>query len=453
MKRSIYTSLLMIIALILVMMFISAPGFSQSTYTITANGKWSSSIPATCYSCTIRISSNVTLTIDESVTCQNCTFQGGAMTMNNHTLNLQYAGILTTTNFNNTSLTITGNSGQVTVNAPLSLTGATFSFNNASSMTSSYELDLSASKIYLNDNSSMTANGFLGTPLKLMQTSQIVVGNGSKTSAATLSISGPLVDIYDNSSVTVANTNNGYYDWLGYEYYTSTSSSTPTYHNTLNNQMNCGSGYPQSCALNAAFGPSMMSSGGLVPGNTLPVVLDAFTALPDNDKTVSLSWNTQLEVNSSHFTIQRSADGENWQEIGTVRAQGNSSITTAYTFTDEHPLTGSNFYRLQMVDLDNSFTYSEVKVVRASTISQISFFPNPARDYVNVSLGTTSAATGATSVRLINLAGQVLQEQQVTPAPGAVVSFHLSNYATGVYILSIVRADGSQESRQFLINR
>jgi hypothetical protein len=373
--------------------------------------------------------------------------------MNNHTLNLQYTASLTTTNFKNTSLTVSGNSGQVTVNAPLSLSSSTFTFNNASSITTSYEVDLTASKIVLNDNTSMTANGFLGTPLKLMQSSQIVIGNGSKTSTATLNVSGPLMDIYDNSFVTVANTNNGYYNWLGYDYYTSTSSTNPTYHNTLNNQMNCGGGYPQSCALNSAFGPSTMSSGGLVPGNTLPVVLDAFTAVLDNDKTISLSWKTELEVNSSHFTIGRSADGVNWETIGTVRAQGNSSNTTDYTFTDEHPLSGSNFYRLQMVDLDNSFTYSEVKVVRASVIDEIGFFPNPARDYVNVSLGATTTATGTVTVRLISLTGQVMQEQRIAAAPGAVVSFRLANYASGVYILSVIGADGSQDSRQVLINR
>ncbi|HXB95307.1 MAG TPA: hypothetical protein VNU70_09120, partial [Puia sp.] len=421
MKRCIYPTLLMIMALVLLLMLMSAPGFGQTTYTISTNENWSSSLPTTCFSCTIRINTGVTLTIDKSVTCQNCAFQGGAMTMNNHTLNLQYSGALTTTNFNNTSLTVLGTSGQVTVNAPISLSNSVFTFKNASSMTTSYEVDLSASDIYLNDNSSMTANGLIGTPLKLMHSSQIVIGNGSKTSTAQLTVSGPLMDIYDNSFVTVANTSNGYYNWLGYEYYSSTASTSPIYHNTLNNQMNCGSGFPQSCALDAAFGPSMMSSGGLVPGNTLPVVLDGFTAVLNSDKTVALTWETRQEMNSADFTIERSADGEDWENIGTVRAQGNSTSATDYSFTDEHPVGGTNFYRLQMVDIDNSFAYSDVKVVRTSVINQVTFFPNPARDYVNVSLGGATATTDMVAVRLINLSGRVMQEQRVAPAPGTIV--------------------------------
>ena len=450
MIRPAYATLLIVMVLMLVFLLFSAPGFSQTTYTITTNGKWSSSIPATCNSCTIKISTNATLTIDESVTCQNCTLQGGAITMNNQTLNLQYAGILTATNFNNTSLTVSGNSGKVTVNAPLSLSGSTFTFNNGSSITESYEVDLSSSKIYLNDNATMTDNALLTTPLKLMSGSQIVVGNGSATSTAKLNINGPMLDIFDNSSITVANSNNAYYDWLGYDYYTTTAATTPTYHNTLNNQLNCGSGSSNGCALNAAFGPSTLSSGGLIPGNTLPVVLDDFTATLSTEKTVALSWNTGLEVNSAHFTIERSADGENWSAIGTVRAQGNSAIRTDYSFTDEQPLAGSDFYRLQMVDVDNSFTYSEVKVVRTSSLAQISFFPNPARDFVNVSLGT-SGAPGTATIRLISLSGQLMQQQTTTP--GTAVSFRVSNYASGVYILSVVDAAGSQETREVLINR
>ncbi|HVS96848.1 MAG TPA: T9SS type A sorting domain-containing protein [Puia sp.] len=452
MKRSNYPTLMMM-ALMLSTMIISAPAFSQTTYSINSTGKWSSSIPATCNTCTINIASAATLTIDETVTCQNCTFQGGAMTITNHTLNLQYSGTVTTTNFVGTALTVAATSGKMTVNAPLSLNNSTITFSGSSSITTSYELDLTASTIYLNDKSTMTANGSLGTPLKLMQSSRIVVGDGQSSSTATLSVSGPLVEVYDNSFLAVSNTNNGYYNWLGYMYYATTASSTPTYHNTLNNQLNCGAGYTKSCAMNAAFGPSTLSSGGLVSGITLPVVLDDFNAAIGSDNTVALTWKTQMETNSAHFTIERSVDGETWETIGMVRAQGNSAVASDYSFTDERPAGGTNFYRLQMVDLDNSFTYSEVKVVRTSVIGQISFYPNPARDYVNVSLGNGNAGAGTATVRLISLAGQVMQQQRIAQAPGAVVSFRVSNYPAGIYILSVVAADGSRDSRQMVISK
>jgi len=446
MKRSIYTFLLNLITL---------TAFTQTSYKITSNGSWSSSIPTTCINCSITISSNVTLTIDQSATCMNCTFQGGNILVPGKSFSLLYAGTETTTNFTGTTVNVTGNNGQITVNAPLSLTNSTFTFNNNSTFTTSYEVDLTASTIDLYDNSSMTSTGSASTQVNLVSSSHINIGNGSQLSNATLTVNGPSLNVYDKSSVTIGNDNNSYFDWSAYTYYpnvNANSHASRTY-STLSTTMNCGSGYPHACSTAYVYGPASLSSGGLVSGITLPIVLDAFAATLNNDKTIGLNWNTQQESNSSHINIQRSTDGENWETIGTVQAKGNSSTATEYNFTDEHPVSGNNFYRLQLVDLDNSFTYSDVKVVRTSAIGTVSFFPNPARDYVNVSLGSAVNTTETVTVRLISMSGQVMQEQQTAAAAGTVVSFRVSNYASGIYILSVTGQNGTHETRELMINR
>ena len=60
----------------------------------------------------------------------------------------------------------------------------------------------------------------------------------------------------------------------------------------------------------------------------LPVILVDFNAVLNNSKTVDISWSTQQEINSSHFDVQRSNDGVNWNVIGTVKAKGNASYTS-----------------------------------------------------------------------------------------------------------------------------
>lgn len=445
MKRSLYTFFLTLITL---------SALSQTTYKITSSSNWSSSIPTSCINCTIDISGSATLTVDQSVTCMNCSFDGGSILIPGKALTLLYAGSLTPTSFSGTTLTATGNS-LITVDAPLSLTNSTFTFDNGSSIITTYEVDLNASRINLYDNSSMLSTGGASTSVNLTNNSQIAVGNGSQTSSASLMISGPALNIYDKSTIGLGNDNNTYFNWSSFTYYPSTSSSSHAAksYSTLSTTMNCGSGYPHACNMASVYGPASLNASGVIPVNTLPIVLDVFTAILNSDKTVGLSWNTLQETNSSHITIQRSADGENWEDLGTVQARGNSATETEYRFTDEHPLTGNNFYRLQLVDLDNSFNYSEVKVVRTSTIGNISFFPNPARDYVNVSLGSAVNVSETVTVRLISITGQVMQEQQTSASAGAVVSFRVNNYASGVYFLSVIRADGSQESRQLIISR
>ena len=432
---------------------ISVNSFAQTSYTIAANGKWSTTIPVSCINCTITIAAGKTLSIDKSVTCMNCIITGGSITDSNQTLSLLYAGVQTTTYFQSTALNVYGNSGKVTVNAPLSLTNATFTFYNNSSFTTSYELDLSASRINLYDTSSMTSTGGPATLINLENNSHIVIGNGSQTSKSIFTVSGPTLTVYDNSTVAVGNNNNTYYNWSNYNYSSSTGSATVKPFSTMGSTVGCGSSYPHSCSNPFVYGPSTIGSSGIVPGNTLPIVLEDFTAILNNDKTITLNWNTELEVNSSHITIQRSADGESWNDIGTVQAKGTSAIQVAYTFTDEQPLTGNNFYRLQLVDQDNTFTYSEIKAIRTSSIGAITFFPNPARDYVNVSLGNALSSGEAVSVRLISLSGQVMQEQRTTASAGTMVSFHVTNYAAGVYILSVAGQDGTQESRELVISR
>jgi hypothetical protein len=424
---------------------------AQTSYTISSNANWSTTLPSTCYACTININSGITLTVDKSATCQNCTFVGGTVSIASQTLNLQYANTETATNFNGTNLVASG-TAQVVVNAPLTLSNAIFTFNNTSSMTTSYNVTLTTSTIDLYGNSSMTSNGGAGTTIDLMSSSRIVIGNGSLTSSSIFTVSGPTLNIYDNSSVAVANQNNVYYNWSSYNYQkndNANANSAKSY-GTSGLGMNCGAGYAHNCTNPSLYGPATVASG-VTSTVTLPVILDGFVGLLNSNHTVTLNWNTQMEINFSHFTIERSADGANWEDIGTMQAVGNSAVQTDYSYTDEQPLTGMNYYRLVLVNMDNSYTYSQVVVMESAPIARISFFPNPAHDYVNVALGGTTGSQ--VTILLSSISGRLMQEKAATTGSGVVVSFPIQNVAAGMYILTVVNADGTRESSPILISK
>jgi Secretion system C-terminal sorting domain len=445
MKRS--TIILPLIATLLM----SSSAIAQTTYTIptAATTQWSAVLPSTCDACTITIPSGSTLAVNESVTCQNCTFSGGTLSISSERLNIQYAGSLTTTNFNGTTVLASGTS-QVIVNAPLSLTNASFTFSNTSSMTTSYNVSLSASKIYLDDNSSMTTNGGSSTTIDLSNSSQIVIGNATTTTTAIFTVSGPTLNLYDKSGVALENQNSVYYNWSNYNY-ASTSAASGNSYASSGVAINCGAGYTHKCTNPSVYGPATLSAAGVVPGVTLPIVLTGFSAVLNNDHGVTLDWNTQEEVNFSHFIIERSADGKTWDEIGTVEAKGNSEVETAYTYVDGQPLTGTNFYRLTEVNLDNSYIYSPVVVVRTTTLAQITLFPNPASNYINVSLaGNTPSAV---TVLLTSAAGQRLAEKQTMGGAGTIVTIPVENLVSGLYIITVISADGSRESSPVLVSR
>jgi len=234
MKTNFYKSILSTLSLVLASLFLHA-----TSYTIAANANWSAKLPATCANCTIIIAGSATLTIDESVTCQNCTFEGGTVSMTNQTFNIQYTGSVAATSFIGTKLIANGTS-KVIVNAPLSLTGSTFTFNNTASLTTSYQVDLLASKINLNDNTSMMSTGSASTPINLVGSSQIVIGSGTKTSSAIFTVSGPTLDVIDNSSVSLGNENNVFFDWANYITAPGVSSSAQKPYSTSSSTLNCG---------------------------------------------------------------------------------------------------------------------------------------------------------------------------------------------------------------------
>jgi hypothetical protein len=202
------------------------------------------------------------------------------------------------------------------------------------------------------------------------------------------------------------------------------------------------------------FSPADHSIEGVItlsaPG-TLPITLSAFDAVLDGSQ-VDLAWTTALEINSDHFAVQRSTDaGTTWTTLGTVAAHGNSSLPINYSYTDTKPAQGTNEYRLQMVDKDGKFAYSTVLSVRLGLITSVSIYPNPARDYVNITLGGNSNENMI--IRLFNQAGQIVQEKNVSNAGGTTVPLSVSSYPEGSYIIVVTGADGSRQINKLLITK
>ena len=209
------------------------------------------------------------------------------------------------------------------------------------------------------------------------------------------------------------------------------------------NDVQASSAAPANAGLS---GPVTLSATG-----TLPILLMDFNAIL-NDGAADLTWTTALEINSDHFTIQRSTDaGATWTNIGTVAAHGNSSTAINYSFTDNKIPQGTSEYRLQMVDKDGKFAYSEVRSIRVGIVTSVSVYPNPAHDYVNVTLAGSS--TEGMVIRLFNQSGQVLLEKNVSNAGGTTIPLAVSNYPEGNYIVVVTAADGSRQVNKLVITK
>ncbi|MDQ8004631.1 MAG: S8 family serine peptidase [Pedobacter sp.] len=109
--------------------------------------------------------------------------------------------------------------------------------------------------------------------------------------------------------------------------------------------------------------------------NTLPVTINSFTASKQANG-VHLKWTTLSEINHKHFVVERSVEGNAFNEIGTVEP----NTSKQYSFVDKFPNWGINYYRIVQVDRDGKTETFGPKVVNfdVATVS-IQLYANPVK--------------------------------------------------------------------------
>ena len=116
---------------------------------------------------------------------------------------------------------------------------------------------------------------------------------------------------------------------------------------------------------------------GVASGGLLPIKLLSFEANQEN-RLVQLNWKTLSEKNSKIFQVERSTDGILFTKIGEVKAAGNSEVLKTYGFTDtDLPQHTNWYYRLRLVDRDDTYSFSKVIQLQSIASNQIHVFPNP----------------------------------------------------------------------------
>jgi hypothetical protein len=177
-----------------------------------------------------------------------------------------------------------------------------------------------------------------------------------------------------------------------------------------------------------------------VTGCTLPLTLIDFTATKNKNGTVSLNWQTANEVNTSHFTLQRSLNAINFNNLTSISAKQNSAANK-YDFTDDIAKikSGTLYYRLQMVDKDGKFTTSKiVSVIVENNKVEFSIEPNPATSYFIIKSNTLLNETNAL-ITIIDFSGKVVVKQNVNLNISQKIN--ISVLPKGVYIIDIKTTD------------
>ena len=170
----------------------------------------------------------------------------------------------------------------------------------------------------------------------------------------------------------------------------------------------------------------------------LPVRLGAFTVLKVDDA-AKINWTTEVEINSSHFIVERSSNGSTWTAIATVTAKGSSSTKTDYEIYDNVPARGINYYRLRMIDKNGKFELSGLRNALFDSKNAVEVAPNPAKDYINLYISKTAGRQTPAAIQVMNTAGKVVYS---TTSSQSHIQINTMNLAKGLYFVKVITVDG-----------
>jgi hypothetical protein len=173
-----------------------------------------------------------------------------------------------------------------------------------------------------------------------------------------------------------------------------------------------------------------------IPGcNTvaLPIELVNFSASLEGD-IVYLAWTTASEINNDYFTVQRSKDGINWENLMDVNGAGNSTTVLYYRAADTQPIIGTSYYRLIQYDVDGAFSESPIVALQYDVLDAFYVYPNPSNGIVTIA---SAGSEEKFNFKIMNLNGKVIGATTTAINGSESAIAHLEGYQSGVYLIRI----------------
>ena len=162
----------------------------------------------------------------------------------------------------------------------------------------------------------------------------------------------------------------------------------------------------------AADGYCNQVSGSSLLPVIMPVVYASFSAALTNDKQVKLTWITGEERNAKEYIVERMTGNDAYTPVGSVTAVGNTTMPQTYTFVDDRPHEGYNYYRLKQIDYNGQTYYSNM-VSMAVTILQTRILNSQWVDN-NLELSFNTSAAGIFTFLLYDMQGRCITKEDIS---------------------------------------
>jgi Secretion system C-terminal sorting domain len=169
---------------------------------------------------------------------------------------------------------------------------------------------------------------------------------------------------------------------------------------------------------------------------TLPIQLISFDAKEVNSK-VELEWGMAATNEEVGFIIQRSADGNSWNDIENLFSTLQSPGDQHYSYTDKQPLQ-KGYYRLKVIVPSGEYKFSEIQKIELKQYSHFLISPNPAKDKIVIS----NLPAFPVLIKIYDVAGTMVMQHN---SNGGEKIVDISALRGGTYFTTIADGEGKQQ--------
>ena len=195
--------------------------------------------------------------------------------------------------------------------------------------------------------------------------------------------------------------------------------------------------------------PDLIITGGFSDANlvssSLPISLIDFQLKRSNNN-VLLSWETESEVDFSHFELEHSKDGSYFYTIAKVNGS-NQSTGNKYNHTHRNVAFKNNYYRLKLIDKDGTYKYSNILTDNLDD-AELPFAIYPSVTTGNTIRASFSNVLKGALLRVINVNGQAISTFNLQEGVNY-QNIETTHLAKGVYLVILLN-QGKIETKKFV---
>jgi len=167
--------------------------------------------------------------------------------------------------------------------------------------------------------------------------------------------------------------------------------------------------------------------------SVLAITTDNFSVTKLSPDAALAKWTAGPGSDRRRFILQRSTDGRQFTSLGTVAAADNNVSAENYSYTDNAPIQGINYYRLAMVNAEGVISYSPIGTLTFSEPSSpVTLYPIPAKDILHIS---ASGISEPRYIDIVSVTGQILKSYSISRLDGSTLS--VSKLPAGSYFVHI----------------